>query len=172
GDAWHVERRPEGAVWRAGTGPADVTVTGPAGPLLLALTPRLPLEGAGLRVDGDAALVRHWLDHTAHVADYRGPPPRSLHAVSNAAHTIGENAASPVRSQASACSRCHALSAATGSAASCAASTATTARAKASMPATPATTSSPVSVGSVQRVAVTCSAPRAVKAATRPVGSA
>ncbi|HEV6955244.1 MAG TPA: hypothetical protein VKY86_18545 [Promicromonospora sp.] len=69
GDAWHVERRPEGAVWRAGTGPADVTVTGPAGPLLLALTRRLPLEDAGLRVDGDAALVRHWLDHTAHVAD-------------------------------------------------------------------------------------------------------
>lgn len=69
GDAWQVERRPAGAVWRAGTGPADATVTGPAGPLLLALTRRLPVADAGLQVDGDAALVRHWLDHTAHVAD-------------------------------------------------------------------------------------------------------
>lgn len=70
--AWFVERRPDGARWHAGTGPADVTVTGPAGALLLTLTRRLPLADrapAGVTVDGDAALARHWLDSTAHVAD-------------------------------------------------------------------------------------------------------
>src|SRR2546423_1309356 len=33
--AWLIERRPEGATWRAGTQEADVTVTGPAQSLLL-----------------------------------------------------------------------------------------------------------------------------------------
>ncbi|MEU4693693.1 maleylpyruvate isomerase N-terminal domain-containing protein [Actinoplanes sp. NPDC023714] len=64
-DSWFVERRPDGATWRPGTGPADVTVTGPAGSLLLILTRRLPLTGA----EGDVALARHWLDNTAHIAD-------------------------------------------------------------------------------------------------------
>src|ERR1041384_927091 len=35
--AWFVERRPDGATWRPGTEQADVTVTGPAGSLLLTL---------------------------------------------------------------------------------------------------------------------------------------
>lgn len=65
--AWSVERTPDGATWQPGTRPADVTVQGPAGSLLLVLTRRLPL--VGLRVDGDVALARHWLDATAHVAD-------------------------------------------------------------------------------------------------------
>src|SRR5262245_21421995 len=42
--AWFVERRPEGARWKPGIHPADVTVTGPAGSLLLTLTRRLPLR--------------------------------------------------------------------------------------------------------------------------------
>lgn len=68
--AWWVEQRPDGATWRPGTGPADVTVTGPAGALLLTLTRRLPLDDRGaVTVEGDATLVRHWLDSTAHVAD-------------------------------------------------------------------------------------------------------
>jgi uncharacterized protein (TIGR03083 family) len=67
GGAWIVERRAGGAVWRAGAGAADVTVTGPAGALLLVLTRRLPLA-EGVRVDGDAGLVEHWLDNTAHDA--------------------------------------------------------------------------------------------------------
>ncbi|WP_285104924.1 maleylpyruvate isomerase family mycothiol-dependent enzyme [Promicromonospora sp. MEB111] len=70
--AWFVERRPDGAAWRAGTGRADVTVTGTAGSLLLTLTRRIPLtdvETTGVRVDGDADLVRHWLENTAHIAD-------------------------------------------------------------------------------------------------------
>ncbi len=50
---------------------ADVTVTGPAGSLLLTLTRRLPLtdhEANDISV-GDADLVQHWLDSTAHIAD-------------------------------------------------------------------------------------------------------
>ncbi len=69
--AWFVERRPDGAAWQPATRPADVTVTGPAGSLLLTLTRRLPLAGheaTGISVDGDTGLVRHWLDHTAHVS--------------------------------------------------------------------------------------------------------
>jgi uncharacterized protein (TIGR03083 family) len=70
--AWFVERRPDGATWRPGTQRADVTVRGPAGSLLLILTRRLPLTGretTGVAVDGDAGLVQHWLDNTAHVSD-------------------------------------------------------------------------------------------------------
>jgi uncharacterized protein (TIGR03083 family) len=69
--AWFVERRPDGATWQPGTGQADVTVTGPARSLLLTLTRRLPLTGreaTGISVEGDTALVRHWLDNTAHVS--------------------------------------------------------------------------------------------------------
>ena len=70
--AWFVERRPDGATWHPGTQHADVTVTGPAGLLLLTLTRRRPLtdrEATSISVDGDAGLVRHWLDNTAHIAD-------------------------------------------------------------------------------------------------------
>ncbi|GAA1158038.1 maleylpyruvate isomerase family mycothiol-dependent enzyme [Kribbella jejuensis] len=69
GGAWLVERRPDGATWRPGTEQADVTVTGPAQSLLLALTRRVPLsDAAGISVDGDADLARHWIDNTAHVS--------------------------------------------------------------------------------------------------------
>lgn len=70
--AWFVERRPEGATWQLGTGEADVTVTGPVQSLLLLLTRRLPLadrDAIGIRVEGDAAVVRHWLDNTAHATN-------------------------------------------------------------------------------------------------------
>ncbi|GAB3399005.1 maleylpyruvate isomerase mycothiol-dependent enzyme family protein [Flindersiella endophytica] len=70
--AWFIERRPSGATWRLATQPADVTVTGPAQSLLLALTRRLPLtdrEATGITLDGDTELARHWLDNTAHVSD-------------------------------------------------------------------------------------------------------
>jgi uncharacterized protein (TIGR03083 family) len=67
--AWLVERGPEGATWQPGTGPADVTVSGPAGSLLLILTRRLPLTGRDdIVIDGDVDLARHWLDSTAHDA--------------------------------------------------------------------------------------------------------
>jgi uncharacterized protein (TIGR03083 family) len=64
--AWFVERGPEGATWQPSTRPADVTITGPAGSLLLVLTRRLPLTD--LNVDGDTDLAQHWLDNTAHVS--------------------------------------------------------------------------------------------------------
>jgi uncharacterized protein (TIGR03083 family) len=70
--AWFVERRPEGATWQPGTGPADATLTGPARSLLLTLTRRLPLtdsDASDVRVDGDADLARHWIDNTAHVSN-------------------------------------------------------------------------------------------------------
>jgi uncharacterized protein (TIGR03083 family) len=69
--AWLVERRPDGATWQARTQPADVTVTGPARSLLLALTRRVPLadgEATDISVDGDAGLAQHWIDNTAHVS--------------------------------------------------------------------------------------------------------
>jgi uncharacterized protein (TIGR03083 family) len=69
-DAWFVERRPDGATWRPGQQPADVTVSGPAGSLFITLIRRRPLtEAPDLTLDGDADLVRHWIDNTAHVAD-------------------------------------------------------------------------------------------------------
>ncbi|MET7278100.1 maleylpyruvate isomerase family mycothiol-dependent enzyme [Kribbella sp. NPDC005582] len=67
-EAWYVERRPDGAIWRPGSGQADVTVTGSAGSLLLAMTRRLPLTEAG-SIDGDTGLAQHWLDNTAHVTN-------------------------------------------------------------------------------------------------------
>ncbi|MEV5712836.1 maleylpyruvate isomerase family mycothiol-dependent enzyme [Amycolatopsis mediterranei] len=69
--AWFVERRPDGATWQPGTRQADVTVTGPARSLLLTLTRRLSVTDgeAGIAIDGDAGLVRHWLDNTAHASD-------------------------------------------------------------------------------------------------------
>lgn len=69
--AWLVERLPDGATWRPGRHPADVTVTGPAAALLLTLTRRLALadpETTGISVDGETGLVEHWLDSTAHVS--------------------------------------------------------------------------------------------------------
>lgn len=66
--AWFVERRPEGATWHPGTKQADVTVTGPAQSLLLALTRRQPLTD-NTTITGDTALAHHWIENTAHIAD-------------------------------------------------------------------------------------------------------
>jgi uncharacterized protein (TIGR03083 family) len=69
--AWFVERRPDGATWRPGTGRADVSVSGPARSLLLTLTRRVPLTERGAHdviVEGDVELVQDWLDNTAHAS--------------------------------------------------------------------------------------------------------
>ena len=69
---WHIERHPDGVRWQPRHGTADVTVRGPATSLLLVLTRRLPLTGehaAHVTIDGDVELARHWVRHTAHVAD-------------------------------------------------------------------------------------------------------
>lgn len=70
GGEWRVERRPEGATWRPGSGAdADVTVSGPAATIMRVLTRRLPVGDAGdLRIDGERDLLVHWVDNTAHVA--------------------------------------------------------------------------------------------------------
>ncbi|MFG1796445.1 SCP2 sterol-binding domain-containing protein [Nocardia sp. NPDC049149] len=69
--AWFVERQPDGPTWQAGSRQADVTVSGPARSLLLALTRRLPLSdhvATDISIDGDTDLAEHWLDNTAHVS--------------------------------------------------------------------------------------------------------
>lgn len=62
-DSWLVTRTPGGVRWTMADGPADVTLTGPAGDLLLVLTRRLPVER--VVADGDRALLDHWLAHLA-----------------------------------------------------------------------------------------------------------
>ena len=69
---WFIERQPGGASWQHRNDPADVTIQGPAGSLLLILTRRLPLtdgQAHDVTIEGDVDLVRHWVEHTAHVAD-------------------------------------------------------------------------------------------------------
>ncbi len=69
--AWFIERHPDGARWRPGAQPADVTVTGTARSLLLVLTRRLPLtndDATTITIDGDIDLAQHWLDNTAHAS--------------------------------------------------------------------------------------------------------
>jgi MDMPI C-terminal domain/Mycothiol maleylpyruvate isomerase N-terminal domain len=69
---WFVERLPGGASWQHRNDPADVTVSGPARSLLLILTRRLSLldgQADAVTIDGNVDLARHWLEHTAHVAD-------------------------------------------------------------------------------------------------------
>lgn len=71
GDGWFIERLADGATWQVGNQKADVTVTGPAGALLLTLTRRLDLadrEAFKISVEGDVELAQHWIDNTAHVA--------------------------------------------------------------------------------------------------------
>jgi uncharacterized protein (TIGR03083 family) len=70
GCEWFMERNPEGASWQARSGQADVSVGGPAKSLLLILTRRRRLtDEPAVSVDGDLELVRHWIEHSAHVAD-------------------------------------------------------------------------------------------------------
>lgn len=69
---WFIERQPDGAKWQHRNDTADVTVSGPARSLLLILTRRLPPtdgQADSVTIDGNVDLVRHWVQHTAHVAD-------------------------------------------------------------------------------------------------------
>jgi uncharacterized protein (TIGR03083 family) len=60
---WLARRAPSGVDWTWGAGPADVTVRGSARDLMLVLTRRMPTDHQ-LTVDGDAALLAHWLDNS------------------------------------------------------------------------------------------------------------
>lgn len=64
---WLVRRVPSGVEWASGTGPADVTVRGPARDLMLVLTRRMP-AGLQLQVEGHSALLAHWLDNSKLIA--------------------------------------------------------------------------------------------------------
>ena len=69
---WFIERQPDGASWQHRNDTADVTIHGPARSLLLILTRRLPPtdgQAHNVTIEGDVDLVRHWVQHTAHVAD-------------------------------------------------------------------------------------------------------
>ncbi len=68
---WFIERGADGVLWQRRSGEADVTVNGPAKSLLLVLTRRRRLtdELDQVNVDGDLEVVRHWIEHTAHVSD-------------------------------------------------------------------------------------------------------
>jgi uncharacterized protein (TIGR03083 family) len=59
---WLIRHQQAGITVQHDSGPADVTLTGPAGHLLLVLLRRI--EPASGQVRGDAGLLRHWLDGT------------------------------------------------------------------------------------------------------------
>jgi uncharacterized protein (TIGR03083 family) len=59
--AWTVLGRPEGMHWHSRPTNADLTVSGPATDLLLALLRRRPAEDTGISLQGDTALWRSWL---------------------------------------------------------------------------------------------------------------
>jgi uncharacterized protein (TIGR03083 family) len=61
---WVIRSGDGGLRLDRGPGSADVSVSGPAGPLLLALVRRAPADDAALAVTGDRALFSSWLTGT------------------------------------------------------------------------------------------------------------
>lgn len=62
---WIVRRTPSGPVWEHGHAKGDVAVRGAVVDLLLVLLRRIPPGEAPITVLGDAAVLEHWLEHTA-----------------------------------------------------------------------------------------------------------
>lgn len=60
---WLARRAPSGVEWTWGAGPADVTVRGRARDLMLVLTRRAPAANL-LEIEGDRALLTHWLENS------------------------------------------------------------------------------------------------------------
>jgi hypothetical protein len=60
-NTWTVLGSPSGVHWDGRPASADLTLSGPAASLLLALLRRRPAEDAGISVQGDTALWRSWL---------------------------------------------------------------------------------------------------------------
>ena len=58
---WTVLGSPEGMHWHGLPGTADLTLSGPAADLLLALLRRRPVEETGISMQGDTSLWRSWL---------------------------------------------------------------------------------------------------------------
>lgn len=63
---WTITRTPTGVTWQRETEePADVVVTGAVQDVMLVFARRLPPGTAAVTVTGEAALLDHWLSHTA-----------------------------------------------------------------------------------------------------------
>jgi uncharacterized protein (TIGR03083 family) len=62
---WTLTRTPAGPRWERRTAPADVVLAGAVQEVMLVFARRLPLDHTGVTVSGDAALLAHWLAHTA-----------------------------------------------------------------------------------------------------------
>jgi uncharacterized protein (TIGR03083 family) len=60
-NTWTVLGSPEGVHWHDRPASADLTLSGPATDLLLALLRRRPAEETGISMQGDTALWRSWL---------------------------------------------------------------------------------------------------------------
>jgi len=61
---WLARRQPDRIVLERTHTTADITVRGPADELLLVLSRRRPLTAApNLELDGDPALLDHWIQH-------------------------------------------------------------------------------------------------------------
>jgi uncharacterized protein (TIGR03083 family) len=58
---WTVLGSPKGVQWSGRPGSADLTLSGPATDLLLALLRRRPAEDTGISMQGDTGLWRSWL---------------------------------------------------------------------------------------------------------------
>ncbi|WP_133904504.1 hypothetical protein [Actinophytocola oryzae] len=58
------ERVDHAATDRSGLTGADVILTGPARDVLLAMVRRAPVDEVDVRIEGDTALWRSWLDLT------------------------------------------------------------------------------------------------------------
>jgi len=64
-EGWLVTRMPETIRWTRGRGATDVVVTGRTADLLLLLSRRIPADASPIEIQGDRALLDHWLEHTA-----------------------------------------------------------------------------------------------------------
>jgi uncharacterized protein (TIGR03083 family) len=60
-NTWTVLGRPEGVQWTGRPGSADLTISGPATDLLLALLRRRPVENTGISLQGNTELWSSWL---------------------------------------------------------------------------------------------------------------
>ena len=60
-NTWTVLGSPKGVQWSSSSGNADLTLSGPATDLLLALLRRRPAEDTGISMQGDIRLWRSWL---------------------------------------------------------------------------------------------------------------
>jgi uncharacterized protein (TIGR03083 family) len=66
---WLARREPDRVALERTHGTADVAVRGPAADLLLVITRRRPLDADALDVQGEPALLDHWIAHMDWVTD-------------------------------------------------------------------------------------------------------